>query len=144
MIRETNVEGILGTDLKFHLWIFSTSDATKNEILLPEESWENIFNISLYKEIKISCKLKLKKKPKQNRSKPNMVSSMTERPVFRNLRQEDCHEFKASLGYKVRPCFKQNKTKQYNITHCTMIQTTNKCSQLNQEQRNNFTQSNQF
>lgn len=51
MIREANMEGIIGTNLEFHLWISSTSDATKNEIQLPEESWENIFNISLYKHL---------------------------------------------------------------------------------------------
>jgi hypothetical protein len=32
-------------------------------------------------------------------------------PAFRRLMREEEHEFKVSLGYIVRPCLKQNKTK---------------------------------
>jgi hypothetical protein len=32
-------------------------------------------------------------------------------PVLRKLRQKDCHEFKASLGYLTRSCHKYPKEK---------------------------------
>lgn len=32
-------------------------------------------------------------------------------PRLKRLRQEDCHEFQASLGCKVRPCLRSHKPK---------------------------------
>lgn len=36
-------------------------------------------------------------------------------PVPRKLRQEGFHDFKASLGYKMRPCFKMKHKKELHM-----------------------------
>jgi hypothetical protein len=53
-----------------------------------------------------------------NRQKPVLWYSPVI-PAHRRLKQEN-HEFKASLGYIVRPCQKKNKTKTITTKRCTI------------------------
>ena len=41
----------------------------------------------------------------EGRLGPDKSRCMAVIPALQRLRQEDCHECEASLGYKVRPCF---------------------------------------